>query len=123
MRRRSLLFFQWIVAQKLFNQIDVGQDHAAAAVPLETQLVQSVTLRQILVLQVGQIRLPLVAHNFAAGKAPNGNDHLKVCVLTKGKKKVGYVRLSDHRTRQVEGAGQAKERLSGLVGTARQSIQ
>ena len=41
--QQNCLSGRTIIMKKLFNEVDVGQDHAAAAVPLKLQLVESVT--------------------------------------------------------------------------------
>ena len=35
-----------IVIQQLFNQVDMCQEHSSAAVPLETQFIQSITVEK-----------------------------------------------------------------------------
>lgn len=71
-RRRSAL--QRIIIQQLLNQIHVSENHSAAAVSLEPELVQSLALLEVVVqeLDVGVI---LVANHLAACKAAHGNDH------------------------------------------------
>ena len=52
------------------------KEHSSAAISGQSQVAQGVTFRRVLVLHKFQIRLILVAYDLAAGKTPNGNDHL-----------------------------------------------
>lgn len=72
----NLLLFQRVVAQKLFDQVDVGQHHPPAAVPLQLELVQRVPFQHQLVLEVLEVRLPLVPDDLTAREASDGDNHL-----------------------------------------------
>lgn len=53
----------------------MGQHHSSAAVAAQLELVQGISLSHGVVLEVLEIGFPLVAHDLAAGKAPDGDDH------------------------------------------------
>ena len=70
-----LLLFVDVVVEELDDEVDVGQDHAAAAVTLATELVECVLGVNFLLVDEVEVAIPLVAHDFAAGEAANWNDH------------------------------------------------
>lgn len=83
----NLLLLQWVVLEKLFNQVNVCEHHSSAAVSLQLESVEGVTLRHVVVLKVREIRLPLVADNLAARETSHWNDHcvcMCVCVSMPG---------------------------------------
>jgi hypothetical protein len=61
-------------AQNLVDYFDVGQQHTSATVPFNAQAVQD-----ILGILAGSNSpsefFPFVAHEFAAGEAPHGDNH------------------------------------------------
>jgi len=71
----SLLSLVRIVAQQPLAQIHVRQDHPPAAVPLQAQLVQRISLGHAIG-QVRQVGFPLIAHHLATGEAAHGDDHV-----------------------------------------------
>lgn len=71
-----LLLFVDVVVQELDDQVDVGQNHASAAVTLASELVERVFGVNLLFVDQVEVAIPLVAHDFAAGEAANWNDHL-----------------------------------------------
>ena len=75
----NLLLLQRVVFEKLLNQVDVREHHSSAAVSLQLESVEGVTLRHVVVLEVRKIRLPFVADNLAARETSHWNDHC-VCV-------------------------------------------
>jgi hypothetical protein len=58
-----LLFFVNIVVQKFNNQVDVSQNHAAAAVALAAKLVESFGSRDALLVDQVEVAVPFVATN------------------------------------------------------------
>jgi hypothetical protein len=81
--------------EQLFNQIHVRQNHSPAAVPAQSQQIQSLTTGvkrtdetttdkqhpqrsspfRVIRLQQIQIRIPFISDHFATGKASNWNNH------------------------------------------------
>ena len=97
--------FASIVFEELFDEIDVGKNHAAAAVALETDLVEGLSFFFAFT-ENGHVLLPQVARDLAARKATDGNNHLgdsRVFVL--------FRRTRDHGLIATE-ARKGKVRLS-----------
>lgn len=59
--------------QQTLDEVDVRQHHAAAAVPLEAELGERLTLGAALD-QEREVRVPLVADDLAAAEAPDGDN-------------------------------------------------
>ena len=70
-----LLLLVDVVVQELHDEVDVCQDHAAAAVTLATELVECVFGVNFLLVDEVEVAVPFVAHDFATGEAANWNDH------------------------------------------------
>lgn len=51
-----------VVVEQLDNEVDVGQNHAAAAVAFAAELIESVGSRNTLAVDQVKIPIPLVAH-------------------------------------------------------------
>lgn len=80
-----------VVVKQLGDQVDVGEDHPSAAVPVQAEIVQSKSLDALLAVvfllslaclfffvllnQVNEL-VVLVSHHFAAGEASNWNYHV-----------------------------------------------
>jgi hypothetical protein len=82
----NLLLLQWIVFEELLNQVNVCEHHSPTAVSLELESVEGVTFGHVVVLEVREIRLPLVTDDLAAREASDRNDHcwlllVACCVL------------------------------------------
>jgi hypothetical protein len=82
----NLLLLQWIVLEELLNQVNVCEHHSPTAVSLELESVEGVTFGHVVVLEVREIRLPLVTDDLAAREASDRNDHcwlllVACCVL------------------------------------------
>lgn len=60
--------------KQLLNQVNVRQQHPSAAVPSQAQFIQGVAFGAVL-LEEGQVGVPLVADYLAASEATNGDDH------------------------------------------------
>jgi hypothetical protein len=71
----NLLLLQWIVLEELLNQVNVCEHHSPTAVSLELESVEGVTFGHVVVLEVREIRLPLVTDDLAAREASDRNDH------------------------------------------------
>lgn len=85
----NLLLLQWIVLEELLNQVNVCEHHSPTAVSLELESVEGVTFGHVVVLEVREIRLPLVTDDLAAREASDRNDHcwlllVACCVLPPG---------------------------------------
>lgn len=65
---------EWGVVEQLLDEVDMSQQHTAAAVPLQAQGVQGIPL-SVLGLQQPEVGLPLVPDDFAAREATHRNDH------------------------------------------------
>lgn len=63
-----------IVMEQLLNQVHVRQKHSSAAVPSQAEFIQGVAFGSVL-LEEGQVGVPLVADNLAASEATNRDDH------------------------------------------------
>lgn len=63
------------VLEKLLDKVDVGHDHAAAAVALEAKLVHSITISLAGIRDQLEIALPKVAGDLSAGEATDGDNH------------------------------------------------
>lgn len=68
-----------VVVQQLLDEVYVCKDHASAAVSLEAELRECVTLAHA-VDEERQVGVPLVADYLAAGEAAYGNDLCSVSV-------------------------------------------
>ena len=67
-RRPSLILaFKSVVVEEFLDEIDVRHEHAPAAVPLQIERVQGVSLGVIRLEQV-QVRVPLVSDHLSAEK-------------------------------------------------------
>lgn len=53
----------------------MGEDHAAAAVALETDGIEGVTIGHLLLGNEANVAFPKVAGDLAAGEAADGDDH------------------------------------------------
>lgn len=53
----------------------MGEDHSAAAIPLEPELVESISFRKTLLLKIHQVGVPFVANNFSTREAAHRNNH------------------------------------------------
>eukprot|EP00996_Jenningsia_fusiforme_P006026 NODE_7180_length_499_cov_20.342222_g6741_i0.p1 GENE.NODE_7180_length_499_cov_20.342222_g6741_i0~~NODE_7180_length_499_cov_20.342222_g6741_i0.p1 ORF type:complete len:106 (-),score=5.77 NODE_7180_length_499_cov_20.342222_g6741_i0:50-367(-) len=65
-----------IVREQLFDQVDMGQDHATAAVALQSNSIQRLTIC-VVILTKALILFELVPYHLSAGEAAHGNDHGK----------------------------------------------
>ena len=63
-----------IIVQQFLNKINMRQNHPPTAIPLQSKLVERVTLRHV-GLEEREIRLPFVAGYFAARETADGDDH------------------------------------------------
>lgn len=112
-----------VILKKLFNQVDMGQHHSAATVPLEAQLGEGVTLRSMqlsvrrnsistwgriyspslhILGKEGQVLVPFVPHNFPA-RETSDRDNLNVQFWHNPldfrlRVTVQYGELTDHRS-------------------------
>lgn len=78
-----------VVVEQLDDEVDVGEEHAAAAVPRQVERVERLRFR-LLVGQKLQKRLPLVPNHLAAGKASDGKDLCGRQSLERGPTVVGW---------------------------------
>jgi len=60
----------------------MGHDHTATAIPLKLQLVHSITIGHILLVDELQVAFPEVANDLPTGKAPHRDNHGVVESLT-----------------------------------------
>lgn len=65
-----------VVVQQLVNERNVAENHTAAAVALQAQLVQRLA-RVIVLVQQAKVVIVLVTNDLAAGEAANRDDHGK----------------------------------------------
>eukprot|EP00303_Exanthemachrysis_gayraliae_P002083 CAMPEP_0205998764 /NCGR_PEP_ID=MMETSP1464-20131121/427_1 /ASSEMBLY_ACC=CAM_ASM_001124 /TAXON_ID=119497 /ORGANISM="Exanthemachrysis gayraliae, Strain RCC1523" /LENGTH=163 /DNA_ID=CAMNT_0053371919 /DNA_START=178 /DNA_END=668 /DNA_ORIENTATION=+ len=63
-----------VVVEELLDEVHVREEHPAAAVALEVELVQRVPFR-VVGLEELEVRLVLIADHLAAGEAAHGDDH------------------------------------------------
>jgi len=71
-----LFSFAGVVLEQLLDQIDVGKDHAAAAVALETDAVERFSFFHA-VAKKSHVFLPKVSGDLAARKATDRNNHFE----------------------------------------------
>ena len=57
-----MLFFVYVVMQKFYNQIYVCENHAAAAVPLATELVKGISSGDAFLINEIEVAVPFVSH-------------------------------------------------------------
>ena len=63
-----------VVVKQLLDQVNVGEHHSSAAVSLEAEIVQGISL-VVVSLEQTQVRLPLVADHLPAREASHRDDH------------------------------------------------
>lgn len=63
-----------VVVEELLDEVNVGEDHSTAAVALEVEFCERLAFGAA-VEEEGEIGVPLVANDFAAGEATDGDDH------------------------------------------------
>jgi hypothetical protein len=61
--------------EKLFNQVNVGEEHASTAVPSQAQLIKDVAFWTVLLEEL-QVTVPFVADDLSAGKAAYWDYHV-----------------------------------------------
>ena len=103
-----------VVVEQLLNEVDVREQHPAAAVPREPELVQRLHLRHLRPIHQVEVRLPLVPDHLAAREAAHRDDHGLVSMVRR--KSELHVRVADSSARHgknvCDNEGQERRRTS-----------
>ena len=74
-RKRHKRAERTVVVEQLLDEVHVREDHASAAVPLETQLIHGIRFGAARGLDGLDVGVVLVADHLSTGEATHGNDH------------------------------------------------